>query len=331
MTGPWMPIASGLFCPAAVSPRSGCAALFTRSATGEIFYQEREGAQWGPRQSLGAPVAHTAGSDLAVPVGWQVAACRGESGVIELFATSPDGELLHMRGTPGDWGAFECLGSPAQIEGSVPAGLTSPPAVCYSESGRLAVFVRGQDGELLQTIRNGSGWGGFESLGFPTITRPGLQQPMPLIEPVAACRCGEAGTAIFLRGFQGDLLMKWGDAAGWSDYASLGAPEIADPGYPAMRVPASLSGPPAVCSWGAGRIDVFVRGPHGDILHKIWNGADWGEFESLGMPVVDEEAIPFTGAVTACTRLVGALDVVARAVDGRLYHASWEPGQQRRD
>jgi hypothetical protein len=319
----WTPVAAGLSCPVAVSPRSGCVALLARAATGELFYLERDGGCWTPSQSLGVPVAQTMGSTLGVPVGWQLAACRGADG-LELFAISPDGELLHMSGAPGRWGAFECLGSPAQVDGSVPAGLTSSPAVCRSDAGLLAVFVRGMDGELLQTTRDEHGWSGFESLGFPTVTNRGIEQSVPLVEPVAACRCGETGTAVFLRGVQGELLMKWHDRSGWTGYGSLGAPDVADPSYPAMRLPASLMGPPAACSWGPDRIDVFVRGPHAEILQKTWNGAAWNGFESLGMACVGDEAIPFTGAVTACTSGAGALDVVARAADGRLYHASWD-------
>ena len=88
-------------------------------------------------------------------------------------------------------------------------------------------------------------------------------------------------------------------------------------------------GPPAACSWGPARIDVFVRGPHGDILQRTWNGTEWNGFESLGMAAIDDEAIPFTGAVTACTSDVGVLDVVTRAVDGRLYHAHWDGAWDR--
>ena len=43
----------GLFCPVAVSPRSGTAGLFTRAATGELFYQERNGSIWSARHNLG--------------------------------------------------------------------------------------------------------------------------------------------------------------------------------------------------------------------------------------------------------------------------------------
>ena len=231
-----------------------------------------------------------------------------------------------MSGMPGAWGTFECLGSPAEPAGdiAIPAGLTGPPAVCRTGSGAVHVFAPGQEGALLHTVNAGGEWDGFESLGSPTIRSDGADHSMPLIEPVAACGCGSAGIAVLLRGPQGDLLLKWWDGAGWSDYASLGWPEAPDPGYPAVRVPAPLTGVPAACSWGPNRMDVFARGGGGDLVHTCWDGEAWSGFESLGLPVSSGMVVPFVGTPTACSTGSGAIDVVARAIDGRLYHASWE-------
>ena len=88
-----------------------------------------------------------------------------------------------------------------------------------------------------------------------------------------------------------------------------------------------LTGPPAACSWGPGRIDVFARGSGGEVLHKSWDGHDWSPFVSLGMPVsMDPEPEPLasTGAIAACSWGPNRLDVFTRAVDGNLYHAWWD-------
>jgi hypothetical protein len=90
---------------------------------------------------------------------------------------------------------------------------------------------------------------------------------------------------------------------------------------------APLTGPPAVCSWGPARMDVFIRGSAGEMLHKYWNGRDWSGYESLGMPQrqgIPAEGIPFTGAVAASAGGPNRLDVFARALDGALYHARWD-------
>ena len=114
-----------------------------------------------------------------------------------------------------------------------------------------------------------------------------------------------------------------GDGAAWSRYASLGSPQVPDPSYPAVLAPAPLTGPPAACSWGPSRLDVFARGSAGDLVHAWWDGADWSSFESLGLPVSSGQAPPLTGPVSACSAGEGTCDVLAGAVDGRLYHAVW--------
>jgi hypothetical protein len=323
----WTAIGTGLFCPVAVSPRNGTAGLFTRAATGELFYQERNGSIWSARHNLGVPVARSHGTELNVPVGWQLAACRGTADRIEVFASSPDGDLLHLSGVPGDWGAFACLGSPAHLAGDIgiPVGLASAPAVCSPSPGRIDVFALGHDGEVLHTSRTPEGWEGFESIGAPAVPSAASRRPVSVIEPVAACSAGNSSMAVFVRGPDGDLLLKWWNGAAWSEYASLGLPEVPDPSYPAVRIPSPLTGPPAACSWGADRIDVFARGPHGSVLHKFWDGTDWSDFHSLGLPAADDDdVVPLVSTMTACTSGPGMLDVVARGVDGRLYHAWWD-------
>ena len=121
--------------------------------------------------------------------------------------------------------------------------------------------------------------------------------------------------------------MKWWDGTRWSEFASLGWPEVPDEIYPTVTVAAPLTGPLAACSWGPNRMDVFARGSSGEVIHKWWGGRDWSAFVSLGMPVTaDAEPTPLssTGAIASCTWRVNRLDVFTRAVDGNLYHAWWD-------
>ena len=320
----WTAIGTGLFCPVVVSPQPGRVALFTRSATGALFHQEKDDSGWGPRPSLGVPVARSKGSELDVPVDWQLAACGGEANEIDLVARSPDGDLLHMAWTSEGWGAFECVGAPATVPANVaiPVGLASPPAVCRSEPGRIDVFALGQSGEVLHAVKNGEGWGPFDSLGVPPARLAGDGQTAPGAEAVAACSCGPSRIAVFRRGARGDLLLKWWNGTRWSEYASLGSPEIPDESYPAVTVPARLTGPPAACSWGPTRLDAFARGPSGELAHTWWDGSDWSGFDSVGLPLAEDHVIPLTGVVAVCSSGVNSCDVVAGAVDGRLYHAT---------
>ncbi len=326
MRAAWSALGPGLFCPAAVARAGGGVVLLARAGGGELVRVDRDAAGWRPPRSLGVPVARSRGGSIAVPVDWQIAACAGDPDAIELAARSPDGDLLHLSLTPAGPVEFECLGAPAAAPAgrAIPVGLAGPPAICRSGPGRLDVLAVGQGGEVLHAIRSGGEWGPFDSLGAPPAPSEGRRAGRPAVaEAVAACRCGPSGIALFQRGAEGQLLLKWWNGADWSDYAALGSPEVPDESYPAVTVPAPLTGPPAACSGGPDRLDVFARGPWGDLVHTGWDGADWSRFASLGMPADEEQSVPLTGAVTACSAGGRACDVVAGAVDGRLYYLRW--------
>lgn len=325
----WVALGEGLLCPAAVCQKQGHISLFARGPAGELFEKEWDGTAWSNCYSLGLLTVRRGGPRVPVAVDWQLAACSGDPKRIDLFGRSADGELLQMTETGDGWGVFEFLGTPAKISGgiAIPLGLGGPPTACSSKPDRIDVFVAAQTGELLHTSWNGSDWSEFESLKTPTINTAGTQQPVPLSGPLAACSCGTDHMGIFIRGPQGDLMLKWWDGTRWSEFTSLGWPEVPDPIYPPVSVALPLMGPPAACSWGPGRMDVFARGPGGEMLHRSWDGKRWSRFESLGMPTASDpepRCIPFTGAVTACTWGVNRLDVFARALDGNLYHACWD-------
>jgi hypothetical protein len=326
MPAAWSAVGAGLFCPVAVSPESGRVVLLARAGGGELVRVERDGAGWRPPRSLGVPVARSRGGSIAVPVDWQLAACTGGPDAIELAARSPDGDLLHLRLTPDGPAEFECLGAPAAAPAgrAIRVGLAGPPAICRSGPGHLDVFAMGPGGEVLHAIRSRDEWGPFESLGSPPEPSADRFAGRPaVVEAVAACRYGPSGMALFHRGAEGQLLLKWWNGADWSDYASLGSPDVPDESYPAVRASAPLTGPPAACSRGADWLDVFARGPYGDLVHTGWDGAGWSRFESLGMPADGEQPIPLTGTVTACSTGGRSCDVVAGAVDGRLHYLRW--------
>jgi len=324
----WTSLGSDLFCPVAVSRRPGEITLCARRANGERVYREWNGGRWSRLHSLGVPIARNIESGVTMPVEWPLAACSSEASRIDLFARSSDGDLLHAIVSGETWGDFECLGAPATTIGgvAVPLGLVTAPAACRT-GDRIDVLAVGQTGELLHTTWDGSKWSGFESLGLPTLQLGHGQRSVPLSGPLAACASGRHRLSVFVRGSRGDLMMKQWDGAAWSEFVSLGWPQVPDDIYPAIVVPTPLTGPPAACSWGADRVDVFARGPGGEVLHKWWEGREWSEFVSLGMPVsgdAEPEPLASTGAITACTWGAQRLDVFTRAVDGDLYHAWWD-------
>lgn len=322
----WTAIGTGLYCPVIVSPTPGKVVLLARDAQGVLKYRVNEAGVWGETESLGVPVARSPESDLDVPVDWQIAACADGTGAVDLVARSPDGDLLYLHTSLERPRAFQCLGAPAVMPATraVPVGLAAPPAVCRSAADRLEVFSLAPDGDVMHAVRRGEEWGAFDSLGMPRVAATGHAPLPPVAEGVAVCSCGPSRVAVFRRGGRGDLLLKWWNGERWSKDASLGSPDIPDPSYPAVTMSAPLTGPPAACSWGPTRLDVFARGPDGDMVHTSWDGEAWSGFSSVGMPVSADQIIPFAGTVSACTAQAHACDVVAGAVDGRLYHLEWK-------
>jgi hypothetical protein len=81
-----------------------------------------------------------------------------------------------------------------------------------------------------------------------------------------------------------------------------------------------MSSSPAVASWASGRLDVFWRGPGGDLRHRWFNGS-WSAEESLGGQITSDPAAISWGP--------NRVDVFARGTAGDLLHrwydGSWQP------
>jgi hypothetical protein len=329
----WRPVDESLFCPVAVAPAEGCIALFGRRGHGELVHRQWKNGSWAVPHSLGVPLARSSSGSASIAVDWQLTGCSAE-GDVHLFGRSPDGEILHFRFAQNELAVFECLGAPADHKWGIPVplGVANAPAVCGGPNGALELFVLGYDGELLQASHRAGAWTGFVPLGIPITSDMG--RPALPSGALAACFCGRDRVAVFARASTGELLIKWWNGKSWTDFISLGSYEVPDPDYPVVHLTTPLTGPPAACSWGPRRLDVFVRGAAGQLLHRRWEGKEWSHFQSLGMPLsTDHVPLPFTGTIAACSWGAGRLDVIARALDGRLYHAwfdgCWEHGDQQ--
>jgi hypothetical protein len=314
----WTPVADDVFSPA-VAAAERSISLFMRGPRGDLLYRRRDADTWGELCSFGVPLARVRGSQVPVPVDWPLAACSTGPDEIQLLARGAEGELLHGTLGGNEWDGFECVGVPAGL-GGAPLGLASAPSVCSRVSGQMDVFAIGAAGALLHATWDPAGFSELESLGG--IDLPNTSSG-PISGHVSACSCGDRRMGVFARGPAGDLLLKWWNGSAWSAFASLGSPQEPDCLYPAVRRAASISSAPAACGGGATRLDVFARGPRGDLLHSWWDGQEWHVFESLGMPRSPTGAwIPFTGISLACAWEKFRLNVFARAADGKLYSAS---------
>ncbi len=97
--------------------------------------------------------------------------------------------------------------------------------------------------------------------------------------------------------------------SGWSNWEQLSASQI--------------TSDPAVASWGAGRLDCFVRGTDNALWHKWYDGS-WSGWESLGGSLTSDPAVASWGA--------GRLDCFVRGTDNALWHkwydGSWHGWEQ---
>ncbi|MFI5283082.1 MAG: CAP domain-containing protein [Candidatus Dormibacterales bacterium] len=75
-----------------------------------------------------------------------------------------------------------------------------------------------------------------------------------------------------------------------------------------------ITGSPAVSSWGASRMDAFVRGNDDALWQKTWNGTSWGPWTSLGGVLTAEP--------TAVSWGPNRIDIFVRGSGNALWHRS---------
>ena len=170
------------------------------------------------------------------------------------------------------------------------------------------------------------GWSSWQSLGGSVTSAPD------------ASSWGPGRLDVFVRGFDGKSLKHRYYVAnnGWSTWQNLDAPcAVANP------LDCGLTSAPAAVSWGWGRIDVFARGPDGDLWHRHYraNVGAWSDWESRGSPpgidvpvldpitydnVLNEKGLNSGPDVASWDG--GRLDVVVVGYDGALWRLAYAGG-----
>ena len=134
------------------------------------------------------------------------------------------------------------------LSGATQIPEVASPAVIALDGGRLEVFVRGKNGELVQRSWSGSTWSGWKNLGGDLTAAP----------TVTSSRAGRLD--VFVRGASGDLVHRYFESGRWSGWDNLGG---------------DLSSAPAAVSPSPGRIDVFVRGARGELVQRTQRNGSW--------------------------------------------------------
>ncbi len=311
---------AGVSSPSAVALGERRVVLLVRGAKNEVLVLERDGAGFGQPRSLGQPIARD-GAERTVPVEWPIAACATGPDEIQLLARGAEGELVHGTLRGREWAGFESVGSPASSAFgiAIPMGLVSAPVACSRAPGRMDVFAVGASGTLLHSAWDGKEFSEFEAVGDESL-RP----------PLAVANCGSSRMAVAARAPGGDMHVKWWDGKSWSSFGSIGFAIEPDPLYPAVEASLPVSSAPVAAGGGSMWLDVFARGPKGDLLRKSWNGSAWSAFKSVGRPAPaakPEDALAFTGVSLAAVWGRFELDVFACASDGKLYGANWRAAE----
>lgn len=203
-------------------------------------------------------------------------------------------------------------------------GLFCPSAVCPTP-GRITLFARGAAGELLHRHWEDSGWGRVRSLGIPIARGTGLPGPVPADWPFTVCSANPRRIDLFVRSPDGDLLQMTGSGEEWGPWQWLGSPATMSGN---VAIPLGLAGPPAACSQAPDRIDIFVAGQSGELLHTFCNGTDWSDFEFLGAPTMQiggtRQPVPLFGPLAACSCGNGCMGVFVRGPLGDLMLKWWD-------
>jgi hypothetical protein len=190
------------------------------------------------------------------------------------------------------WAPFEPrFGSPQGVDGAPDAAAWKP--------GRLDVFARNGDGQLVHSFYDGGAWGSTEALGGAIAPGAGP----------AVAAWGPNRLDVFVTGTDHQLWHAWWDGAHWNGFEPLGG---------------AIVGGPDAAAWSAGRLDVFVRGGDNQLWHKWYDGTRWNGFEPLGGQLA--------GAPDVSSWAPGRLDVFGRGGGTQLWHNSfqgnwngWEP------
>lgn len=252
--------------------------VVTRSPANNVWRKTWDGTAWSSWVSLSAPSGGIT-SDPSV-VSWG-------SNSLHVFARGADNALWMRQWNGSSWSAWTSLGMPT-------GGLSSGPDAASLGEGHLDVFARGSGNALWHKWFAGGSWSAWESLGGTLTSDP------------SAVGWGWSDLHVFAKGGEGKLIHKqWNGSSGWSPVWTtmegvLGSAPDASQWFEYNRyrvmhafavggssnlyqntwsqrtnawtgwssLGGTITGDPGAVSWGAGRIDVFIRGEDNVMYHK---------------------------------------------------------------
>lgn len=194
-----------------------------------------------------------------------------------------------QTGTPAwpvvEWHTPDSIGKPSW------GGVTSDPDISSWGEGRLDVFARGPNNELVHRAY-ANGWQGWENFGSTLASGPSAVSWAPFRIDVVA------------RATDNSILHWAYNGSTWVGPDNLGKPSWGN-----------LTSDPDISSRGYGILDIFARGPSNELVHKYYVNGGWSNWENLGGSLLGGP-----GAVSWDSH---RMDVVGRATDNTVPHWAW--------
>jgi hypothetical protein len=209
--------------------------------------------------------------------------------------------------------------SAAQGSSSTPTVVGAPvgsgaPGVCSINGTGLDLFIRvGADNSLVwKESPAGTTWASSQTSLGGTLTAPPAANATK-----AATGSNYTSIYVFARGTDGSVYWKTispkGDA---QQITQTDNSTYTMGGWISLGGQLAKNTGPSVCSWGPGRLDVFVQGTDGALWHK-WStnsGATWSKWESLGGKLTSAPGATSTG---------NQVGVFAAGTSGTIYYKHW--------
>lgn len=238
--------------PALSRNGDGTMVAFARDTSGQIWTvaQLQPNGSWANWQKLSSKSAFV--SDPVV--------AQDSDGRLELFARSTNGLMwLNFQQYPGG-GWFGWL----PVQAKPPVDFAGTPATIRYADGRLAIFTRGNDGNIWFTVQKTQGgmWGDWSRMQ-PQYSATG--------DPAAGID-SKGRVTLAVTGADHDLWLEAQQAAGtnWT-------------GWRSQKSGQNFTGVPAVAHEADGRMEVFALTSGGDMWHafQATPGGAWGTWSNL--------------------------------------------------
>ena len=247
-------------------------------------------------------------------------------GRLDVFIRGVDGSLMH-RAYDDAWGEWESLGGM----------LTSDPTAVSWGPNRIDVFARGENNHLIHVAWTGAAWTSWETLDYTLYSAPAVCSPDLNMLGLA---WRTTGSAIEFLGFRNGTWFPWislpnsGSTAPACVAASMTDADlfITDAtgklhrshyngsSWTSEDLGGDYASGPGACSWGANRLDVFVRGPLDNLMQKSYNGS-WSAWTAL------QGTVEFQGDPDAVCWGPNRIDLFAVGKDLTVWHKYWDETQ----